>query len=75
MVTMRMELRRDPGGPELAWDLQAESMVKMIAKAREVCEEHNRKFTPRDVLVWQNQRTRDDREKPPVKKSEKEKTK
>jgi hypothetical protein len=49
-----MELRRDPNGPELAWDLKAESMVKMIAQAREICEAHNRKFTPRDVLVWES---------------------
>ena len=72
MVNMRIELRRDPGGPELAWDLKEESMVKMIATAKKICEAHNRKFTPRDVLVWENQENLqkkvETKVKPPTKK-------
>lgn len=54
-VNMRMELRQDPGGPELGWDLSANTMVELIGKARAICEQHDRKFSARDVLVWDNQ--------------------
>ena len=54
-VRMRFELRPDPDGPELGWDLKATSMVNMIAQARDICEEHNRQFSPKDVVVWENQ--------------------
>lgn len=50
-----MELRPGEDGQKLAWDLQEESMVNIIAEARRICEEHNRNFTARDVLVWDNQ--------------------
>jgi uncharacterized protein YeaC (DUF1315 family) len=63
MVKKHMELRQDPDGPKLAWDLKAESMVKMIAQARDICEANNRKFTPRDVLVWEDQENLDAQKK------------
>lgn len=74
-VNMRMELRQDPGGPKLGWDLSANSMVEMIGKARAICEEHNRKFTAKDVLVWDNQENLAAKKKsePAAAKSKKEK--
>lgn len=71
MVRMHMELRQDPGGPKLAWDLKEESMVKMIAKAREICQANNRRFSARDVVVWENQENLDAQKKSETKEKDK----